>query len=139
MFSPKRITPAATVALALGAIAAPAATAGPIGDNVTVQLRPAPALQRAKPSQPVPANPTAGAPAYARQDKQLVPSSPTQAPFTAAPTVVRASNPNASFDWGDAGIGAAGGLVLSIAALTGGLALSQRRARRTGTSTVATG
>lgn len=34
------------------------------------------------------------------------------------------------FDWGDAGIGAAGGLALSMVGAGGALALSQRRARR---------
>jgi hypothetical protein len=34
-----------------------------------------------------------------------------------------------SFDWGDAGIGAAGGLVLSVLGVGGALTLSQRRRR----------
>jgi hypothetical protein len=38
---------------------------------------------------------------------------------------------NAGFDWGDAGIGAAGGAALAMLCLGGGLAISQRRPRRT--------
>jgi hypothetical protein len=37
---------------------------------------------------------------------------------------------NSGFDWGDAGIGAAGGLALSMVGLGGALAVSQRRTRR---------
>ena len=47
---------------------------------------------------------------------------------TAPPaTVVRVSAATGGFDWGDAGIGAAGGLALSLVAIGGGLAVSQRR------------
>jgi hypothetical protein len=45
-------------------------------------------------------------------------------------TVVRVSPASGGFDWGDAGIGAAGGLALSMVAFGGGLAVSQRRTRR---------
>lgn len=41
------------------------------------------------------------------------------------PRVVRLPSGSA-FDWGDAGIGAAGGLVLALIAIGGGLAVSQR-------------
>jgi hypothetical protein len=46
-------------------------------------------------------------------------------------TVVRVTPGNSGFDWGDAGIGAAGGLALSLVALGGGLAFSERSGRRT--------
>jgi hypothetical protein len=49
------------------------------------------------------------------------------------PPVVRITAGNSGFDWGDAGIGAAGGLALSIVGLGGALAVSQRRNRRTAT------
>jgi len=42
---------------------------------------------------------------------------------------------NSGFDWGDAGIGAAGGLALAMLGVGGGLAISQRRERRSGAST----
>ena len=42
---------------------------------------------------------------------------------------MRVITPNSGFDWGDAGIGAAGGLALAMLSLGGTLALSQRRTR----------
>jgi len=45
--------------------------------------------------------------------------------------VVRITTPASGFDWGDAGIGAAGGLALAILGLGGGLVISQHRPRRT--------
>jgi hypothetical protein len=47
------------------------------------------------------------------------------------PAIVRVES-RSGFDWGDAGIGAAGGIAISIASLGGALAVSQRRARRPG-------
>jgi hypothetical protein len=54
------------------------------------------------------------------------PTKPTPAQAT-APTVIRIVAHDRGFDWGDAGVGATGGLALSLVALGGGLALSQRR------------
>jgi hypothetical protein len=48
---------------------------------------------------------------------------------SAAPTIVRISSPNGGFDWGDAGIGAAGGFALSMIAIGGALVVSQNRTR----------
>jgi hypothetical protein len=84
------------------------------------------------------ARPPAGQLKYARQDKQLVPSSPSQAPVNAVPPSAPAATPSEGFDWGDAGIGAAGGLVISVVGIGGALALSQRRTRGTRPTTVAT-
>jgi hypothetical protein len=54
---------------------------------------------------------------------------------SAAQAIDRIQTPQSGFDWGDAGIGAAGGLALSMICLGGALAVSQNRARRTrGTS-----
>ena len=100
--------------------------------------------------------PTASAASYSRQDKSIVPASnPTPAavysrqdksivratsPSTtaantakvsAAPPVVRIQAPTSGFDWGDAGIGAAGGFALSMIGIGGALAVSQHRTRRT--------
>jgi hypothetical protein len=58
------------------------------------------------------------------------PTKPTAAHAT-GPTIVRITARDTGFDWGDAGIGAAGGLALSLIALGGGLAVSQRRGRHT--------
>ena len=54
------------------------------------------------------------------------------------PSIVRVTAPNNGFDWGDAGIGAAGGIALSIMGVGGALAVSQNRARRTRHSTALT-
>ena len=51
--------------------------------------------------------------------------------------VIRVSA-GSSFDWGDAGIGAAGGLGLSMLGVASGVAVRRRRARRTTPSAVAT-
>lgn len=60
------------------------------------------------------------------------PSVTSQATIPATPpTIVRVSATNGGFDWGDAGIGAAGGLALSMVGVGGALAVSQRRTRRT--------
>jgi hypothetical protein len=50
---------------------------------------------------------------------------------SAPQAAVRIHAPESGFDWGDAGIGAAGGLALSMMCLGGALAVSQNRARRT--------
>jgi hypothetical protein len=60
--------------------------------------------------------------------------SPASSAAHAQPTIVRVSSPS-GFSWSDAGIGAAGGLGLSIAGIGGGLILSNRRTRRTHRST----
>ena len=52
-----------------------------------------------------------------------------------APTV---KAPGGGFDWGDAGIGAAGGLALAMLGLAGALTLSQRRAWRSSRSAALT-
>ena len=55
-------------------------------------------------------------------------SDPT--PFTAQTTpIVRVTVPASGFDWADAGIGAAGGLAVTMLGVGGALVLSQRRAR----------
>lgn len=57
---------------------------------------------------------------------------PSGASFAIPQTpVVRIATPASGFDWGDAGIGAAGGLGLAMLGLGGGLVISQRRPRRT--------
>jgi hypothetical protein len=65
---------------------------------------------------------------YSRQDKSLLaPNDPPQA-------VVRISSPGGGFDWGDAGIGAAGGFALSMIGIGGALVVSQHRTRRNDTA-----
>jgi hypothetical protein len=65
---------------------------------------------------------------YSRQDKSLLPANdPPQA-------VVRISAPGGGFDWGDAGIGAAGGFALSMIGIGGVLVVSQRHTRHSDTA-----
>ncbi|MFL5862782.1 MAG: hypothetical protein ACJ780_18715 [Solirubrobacteraceae bacterium] len=69
---------------------------------------------------------------YSRQDKSIIPATP---PSTSAgdPTkmaVVRVETAPGGFDWGDAGIGAGGGLALAMLGLGGALARSQRHPHR---------
>ena len=53
----------------------------------------------------------------------------TQLPQSPDPTIVRVIAPNNGFRWGDAGIGAATGLAISLIAVGGTLAVSLRRLR----------
>ena len=85
----------------------------------------------------VPATNPTSATVYSRQDKSTVPASSPSTPaastakVTAAPPVVRVQAPANGFDWGDAGIGAAGGVALALIGLGGALAVSQHRNRNT--------
>ena len=90
-----------------------------------------------------PADTQAPAVVYSRPDKSMVYSGPDEpmlptsataggdfsAP-AAPPVVARVQAPQSGFDWGDAGIGAAG-LALSVIGIGGAFAVSQRRSRRT--------
>jgi hypothetical protein len=44
---------------------------------------------------------------------------------------VRITTPRTGFDWGDAGIGATGGIAIAMLAVGGGLVVSHHRPRRT--------
>ena len=131
MTTTHRITTTAVLILSLGATGAPAASA---------------MLARSEPpGAPKPA-PVA---VYSRQDKAMIPvhrvTPTTSGPRsevvsgggygsgTAAPTVVRVVDGNSGFDWGDAAIGAGGGIALSILGLGGarGVSLYRTRSRHT--------
>ena len=71
---------------------------------------------------------TAAAPASARTFE--LNTNGSYVPTLPPTTVVVATAHDAGFDWGDAGIGAAGGLGLAIAGLGGGLVISRHRPRR---------
>lgn len=58
------------------------------------------------------------------------PNPDQQVPAAASPTIVHVSAPSNGFDWGDAGVGAAGGFVLSMLGLGGALIVSAQRSRR---------
>jgi hypothetical protein len=68
------------------------------------------------------------------------PNPDEQNPAPAPTTTVRVTTPKAAngFDWGDAGIGAAAGVALSMIGLGGALAVSQRRTRRSSGSAAVT-
>ena len=119
MTSTHRITTTAAVLLSLAAAGAPAATARPDF---------APAAKQPSPT------------AYSRPDKSLIPlttpnGNTTSRPASAPQAVVQVETPPSGFDWGDAGIGAAGGLALAMLGVGGGLVISHQRPRRTRTTT----
>jgi hypothetical protein len=167
MLSPQHITKATAVALVAGAFAAPLASARGFGHYVGQDKQLSPSAQSQPVAADAAfTDPFAPIGSYSRQDKQLSPSTQS-APVTAAtlsarvsdtpysnraigspfnsvsspgsPAVVRATGSGDSFDWGDAGIGAGGALVLSIVAIGGGLVLVRRRPQRTGTTAAAIG
>jgi hypothetical protein len=113
-----RTATTAAVLLSLAAAGAPAAAARPDF---------APTARQAPPS------------VYSRPDKSMLPTSataggdflaPTASPPVVGAQAVRAQPPKSGFDWGDAGIGAAG-VALSVVGVGGAFAVSQRRSRRT--------
>ena len=63
---------------------------------------------------------------YDRPDREMI---PVTTPGSVPQAVVRIQAPPSGFDWGDAGIGAAGGLALAMIGPGGALAVSQRRPR----------
>ena len=127
-----RTTTAAAIFLSLALAGVPAAIARPT-DFV------APASEQSSTSQ----SPTV---VFSRPDRQMIPvSSPATYGVTAAThgvapaaghqpsasAVVRVQTPQNGFHWGDAGIGAAGGIALLTLGLGGALMIFHRRPRRT--------
>ncbi|MGZ6563472.1 MAG: hypothetical protein ACXVH1_28535 [Solirubrobacteraceae bacterium] len=119
MTTTRRITTTAAAILTLAGASGPATAAGPPDAGITTATHPAPAAM------------------YSRQDKSLTPvSSPTtdagaMATKALAPqAVVRVQVPQGGFDWGDAGIGAAGGVAIAMLGVGGALVVSQRRPDR---------
>jgi len=123
MLHHQHIRTTAATALVLAAIAAPAASAH--GGQAGWVVRPNPDQQAAELARAEAARP---APTY----WVVRPNPDEQNPMPASPTIVRVTNPTAAsgFDWGDAGIGIAAGVALSMIGLGGALAVSQRRTRR---------
>jgi hypothetical protein len=117
----RRTTTAGLLALSLATAGVPAASASPVGATYPTSERPA--------------NPAV----YSRPDKSIIPSG---GDFTAASTprpVVRIEMAKSGFDWGDAGIGAAGGFVLSLIGLGVVVGATQHRTRRSRGSAVLSG
>ena len=141
-------------ALAVAAIAAPAASADPShsGWNPTPSgwvVRPNPDQQAAQilrgaTARPAPStwvvrpNPDQQAAQLARAAAArsaptawvVRPNPDEQVPLTGPSAIVRVAQPGGGFDWGDAGIGAAGGVAISILALGLLLMVSLYRGRR---------
>lgn len=110
MTTTHRITTTAAVILSLAAAGAPTATA-----------RPSVAAAAKQPPSTV----------YSRSDKSLIPVATPREPSitreaSTQQAVVRVQTPPSGFDWGDAGIGAAGGIALAMLGLGGALLISQR-------------
>ena len=101
-------TTTAAVILALAAAGAPTATATVSTSPTTTSNQPPASV-------------------YDRPDKSMIRVS---TPGSAPQAVVRIQTPPSGFDWGDAGIGAAGGLALAMIGVGGALAVSQRGRRR---------
>jgi hypothetical protein len=113
MTTTQRITTTAAVILSLAAHGAATATASVTSTNPATTDNQAPAS------------------VYDRPDREMIPAA---TPGSAPQAVVRIQTPPNGFDWGDAGIGAAGGLALAMIGLGGALVVSQRPRRSRGTT-----
>ena len=127
-------TAAAAVILSLAAAGAPTATATISSTNPAMTANQPPASVYSRPdksmvSATTPATTANQPPAsvYVRPDKSMI---PLATPGSVPQAVVRIQTPPSGFDWGDAGIGAAGGLALAMIGVGGALAVSQRGRRR---------
>ena len=128
-----------TTAAIVLAIGPTAATAAGNATGSSPSVRPNPDEQALTTTvQPTHARESATQAVQPNPDQQApITANTRQGSITGTPAViVRVSSAKGGFDWGDAGIGAAGALGLSLAALAGGLAVSQRRARRTGSAAI---
>ena len=87
----------------------------------------------ARPADIFPPSHQSPAAVYSRPDRTMVPVTTPYVGAVAQTTTpqapVRVQAPQSGFDWGDAGLGAAG-LVLSVIGIGGAFAVSQRRSRR---------
>ena len=120
----QHIRTTAAIALALAAFAAFAAPAASAhGGQAGWVVRPNPDQQAAELARAAAARP-------APTNWVVRPNPDEQNPAPAPTTTVRVITPTGGFDWGDAGIGAAAGVALSMIGLGGALAVSQRRTRR---------
>jgi hypothetical protein len=118
----QHIRTTAAIALALAAIAAPAASAD--AGQAGWVVRPNPDQQAAQLAR------AAAAARPAPTNWVVRPNPDEQYPAPAPTTIVRTTTPTDGFDWGDAGIGAAAGVALSMIGLASAVTVSQRRTRR---------
>ena len=120
------IGPTAATAAGNATGSSPSVRPNPDEQALTTTVQPTHARESA--TQAVQPNPDQQAPITANTGQGSIAATPA--------VIVRVSGAKGGFDWGDAGIGAAGALGLSLVALAGGLAVSQRRARRTGSAAI---
>ena len=116
----------ATAAAIVSLVAASAPAAGARLADLAPADRQAPAVVYSRPDKSM---------VYSGPDEPMLPTSATAggdflAP-AAPPAVVQVQAPQNGFDWGDAGIGAAGGVALALLGVGGALAISQHRPQRT--------
>ena len=131
-------TPAAAGSGTTGA--SPTVRPNPDEQVLTSQARPTDSAQSPNPAvHPNPDQQTATATTASSGPASEATSGGSHGNQSSAPVIVRVSTPKGGFDWGDAGIGAASGLGLSLLGVAGAVALSQRRARRTTGSATVTG
>jgi hypothetical protein len=136
MTSTRRTAGTALLVLSLAAAGAPAASARPADFVPAGKQAPTSVYSRPDKSE-IPVSPpaTSGADLSAYREGQLAAAFDVAATAanraSAQQAVVRIQTPQGGFDWGDAGIGAAGGIALTMLGLGGALGVSQRRTRRT--------
>lgn len=135
MSNTRRFTTSAALVLSLATSALP----GAVTPQVASAATPSPAVYSRQDKQLVQLESAASQRAlvYSRQEKSLQPSKSRSTAAVATAGKVSSSQPavrietaKSGFDWGDAGIGAAGGVALAMLGLGGALAVSQRRPRR---------
>jgi hypothetical protein len=131
---PNRTATTAAIILSLAAAGAPTASARP-ADFVPPGNQAPSGLQNRQDTasvlrslSPQERNREAGLAAY--REGQILAALAVPAPAAA---------PQSRFDWGDAGIGAASGLVLSVIAVGGAFAVTGRRSRRSSATAELTG
>jgi hypothetical protein len=131
------VSTTAAVVLALGPTVATAAAGNATGSSPSVRPNPDEQILTT-PAQPTHAAHPASRAVQPNPDEQTpIAANTHQRPIASTPAViVRVSSAKSGFDWGDAGIGAAGALGLSLIGLAGGLAVSHRRARQTGSTAI---
>jgi hypothetical protein len=112
MSSLRRSTTAGLLILSVAAAGAPIASASPVGAKYPAS------------------EPAGNAAVYSRPDKMLISSGGAVGAVATPQPVVRVEVTKGGFDWGDAGIGAAGGLAISMIGLGGFLGAAQYRTRR---------
>jgi hypothetical protein len=124
MLPNRQMNKAAAIAIALSAITAPAVSAK---FDLNDAGRTPTASQVVRPNPDEQMSPAAMLNAGPRSE---VVSGRGYGSATPPPTIVRVITPDRGFDWGDAGIGAAGGIALSLLGVGGTLVFSSRRSRR---------